>query len=128
MNKVQKDYIKATAMLEAIEAEEREFEESYCKSKGYNFKNIFAIEDEKEFDKANEELSELEQQNGLWSRVCEARERKIEAEQKLIEYALSIIPFAKEREILKNASKTNWKARQEMIDIVMKLDTRTVTA
>lgn len=128
MNKVQRDYIKATAMLEAIEAEERDFEESYCKSKGYNFKHIYVIENEAEFDRANEELAELEQQNGLWARVCNARDIKIEAEQKLIEYALSIIPFPKEREILKKASKTNWKARQEMIDIVMKLDTKTVTA
>lgn len=128
MNKVQKDYIKATTMLEAVEAEERKFEEDYCKSKGYNFKYIFAIEDEEEFDKANKELSEQKQNSGLWSRVCEARERKIEVEQKLIEYALSIIPFQKERETLKEAAKTNWKARQQMIDMVMKLDTRTVTA
>lgn len=128
MNKVQRDYIKATAMLQAVEAEEKEFEKAYCESKGCSFNHIYAIEDDAEFDKANEELSELEQKSGLWSRVCEARERKIEAEQKLIEYALSIIPFPKERNILKEAAKTNWKARQEMIDLVMKLDTRTVTA
>lgn len=128
MNKVQRNYIKATAMLQEVELEEKEFEEKYCKDKGYNVKFIFAIDNEEEFEKANKELSELEQESGLWSRVCMARENKIEAEEKLIEYALSIIPFAKERETLKNAAKTNWKARQEMIDIVMKLDTKTVTA
>ena len=60
--------------------------------------------------------------------MCKARDKKLEAEEKLIQYALSIIPMKKEREILSKAAKTNWKARQEMLSIVMKLDTKTVRA
>lgn len=76
----------------------------------------------------NEEFAEEPEEKKAWDRVCKARDKKLEAEEKLIQYALSIIPMKKEREILRKAAKTNWKTRQEMLTIVMKLDTKTVRA
>ena len=49
----------------------------------------------------------------------------LEVEEKLIDYALSLIPMRKEREVL-TAAKNNWKVRQELIDIVMRLDAPSV--
>lgn len=73
--------------------------------------------EQREYIKAQAELAAAEEQ-----------ERKLEAEEKLIQYALSIIPMKKEREILRKVAKTNWKAREDMLTIVMKLDTKTVRA
>ena len=123
MNKEQREYIKAQAELAAAEEQERKLEAEFLKKRGYDVASIYCIEDESEFDRLNEEFAAEPEEKKVWDRVC-----KLEAEEKLIQYALSIIPMKKEREILSKAAKTNWKARQEMLSIVMKLDTKTVRA
>ena len=128
MNKEQREYIKAQAELAAAEEQERKLEAEFVKKRGYDVASIYCIEDESEFDRLNEEFAAEPEEKKVWDRVCKARDKKLEAEEKLIQYALSIIPMKKEREILSKAAKTNWKARQEMLSIVMKLDTKTVRA
>ena len=127
-NKEQREYIKAQAELAAAEEQERKLEAEFLKKRGYDVASIYCIEDESEFDRLNEEFAAEPEEKKVWDRVCKARDKKLEAEEKLIQYALSIIPMKKEREILSKAAKTNWKARQEMLSIVMKLDTKTVRA
>lgn len=128
MNKERREYIKAQAELAAAEEQERKLEAEFLKKRGYDVASIYCIKDESEFDRLNEEFAAEPEEKKIWDRVCKARDKKLEAEEKLIQYALSIIPMKKEREILRKAAKTNWKARQEMIKIVMKLDTKTVRA
>ena len=127
MNKQQREYLEAKARLAAAEVEEAQLEETYCKEHGYTCKRVYGIKNEAEFDRANEEVAALSEKAGIWTRICTARDEKLAAEERLIAFALSIIP-AKEREILTKAAKTNWKARQQIIETVLKLDTRTVKA
>lgn len=124
MNKFQKDYTIATATLEALKEEEKNLEKDYLKENGYNCNVIYAIDSEEEFEKANKEFSEIINSNGLWSKISKAENDQKEAEERLLQYALSIIPFPKERKILEQASRTSWKTRKEMINLVMKLDAR----
>lgn len=127
MNDVQNNYIVATVILKTVEEEEREFEKNYCSIKGYNVNKIYALDDIEEFDKANDELAALEQQNGLWDRVCDAREKQKAAEEHLINYALSIIPFNNLKNTLRHGANTNWKIRQNIINLVMRLDIASIS-
>lgn len=128
MNEVQNNYIMATAALKTIEEEEKKFAANYCKEKGYACSRVYALEDKAEFEKATEELAALEKQNGLWDRVCNARENQMAAEEKLLEYALSIIPSQNERDTLRLAVKSDILVRRQVIDLVLRLDTDTVTS
>lgn len=126
MNKEQLEYLEAQAELKAAEEQEKELEREFLRKNGYDVSYIYCIEDEIEFNRLNEEFAEEPEEKKVCNRICRARDRKKEAEENLIQYALSIIPMKKERDILTVASKTNWKVREEMLEIVMKLDTSTV--
>ena len=71
------------------------------------------------------EFADLPEAKIAWFSICQARDKMLEVEEKLIDYALSLIPMRKEREVL-TAAKNNWKVRQELIDIVMRLDAPSV--
>lgn len=73
-----------------------------------------------------DDFGKWEVESGLWARILRAREDKNAAEEDLIKYALSIIPFPKERKILEEAARVNYKVRTQMIETVMKLDAATV--
>ena len=131
MNKEQKDYIETKKALEALEAREHELEAAFVKSLGIRNEDgtipsrAWAIDNDDLADQAIDDFGVMIEECGLWDKLCKAREAYQEAEQKLVEYALSLIPCSKEREILTNAS-SNWKYRIQIIETVMKLDTKTV--
>jgi len=131
MNKQQKNYALAKSMLETLEAKEAQVEQIYIKE--HDIKNedgstptrIFMIDDEAMFDKANSEVSKLVEDSGLWAKILKARDALKTAEDELIKYGLSIAP-KHEREALTKAAKTNYTTRKKIIDLVFKLDAKTV--
>ena len=136
MNKQQKAYLQAKAVLETLEQQEGELEYKYIldnnitNEDGSIPERIFCIDNEEVFDRANQELAQATEKNGLWQKILDAREIVRQAEDGLIEYGLSIIPtaHANEKEILTRASKTDYTVRRKIIDLVFRLDTSTVTA
>jgi len=134
MNKQQKTYMLAKANLQTLEDQEREIERQYIINNNITNENgsipdqIFMIDNEEIFDKANQEISEIIENNGLWDQILDARENLKQAEESLIEYGLNIIPtcFIGEKATLQKAVKTNYTTRQKIIDLVFKLDTSTV--
>ena len=135
MNKQQKAYLQAKAVLETLEQQERELEYKYIldnnitNEDGSIPKHILAIDSDELFEKANHELAQANEQSGLWKKILDAREILKQAENDLIEYGLSIIPtaHANEKETLARAAKTNYTVRRKIIDLVFRLDTNTVT-
>ena len=125
MNKEQKMYLAAKVDLAVAEEYEKKLEAEFLKKKGYKESSIYLIQDVIEFDKLNEEFADLPEAKIAWFSICQARDKMLEVEEKLIDYALSLIPMRKEREVL-TAAKNNWKVRQELIDIVMRLDAPSV--
>jgi hypothetical protein len=131
MNKQQKNYALAKSMLETLEAKDAEIEQIYIKEHGIKNKDgstptrIFMIDDEATFDKANSEVGKLIEDSGLWAKILKARDDLKVAEDELIKYGLSITP-KHEREVLTKAAKTNYTTRRKIIDLVFKLDAKTV--
>ena len=136
MNKQQKAYLQAKAILETLELQEREQEYQYIldhniiNEDGSIPNQIFCIDNDEVFDKANNEIARMTEESGLWKKILDAREILKQAENDLIEYGLSIIPttHASEKETLARAAKTNYTVRRKIIDLVFRLDTSTVTA
>lgn len=130
-NKIQEHYMIAKAHLEALEDREKELEHQYIIENGITNPDgsipdyIYCIEDKEVFDKANEAQAATIEASGLWQEILAARTTLSIAEEKLIEYGLSIAP-AKQREILKKAVKENYTTRLKVIDLVLKLDVSTV--
>ena len=134
MNKQQKLYLLAKANLEILEEQEKEIEKQYIVNNNITNENgnmpdqIFMIDNEEIFDKANQEISEIIENNGLWNQILNAKEDLKQAEDNLIDYGLNIIPacYIGEKSTLQKAVKTNYTTRQKIIDLVFKLDTSTV--
>ena len=131
-NKEQTDYIETKKALDALEAREKELEAAFVKSLGVVNEDgsvpsrTWAIDDDAIADQAIDDFGVLVKECGLWKELCEAKEAFQAAEERLVNYALSLIPCKKEREILTAAS-SNLKYRIQIIETVMKLDTKTVT-
>ena len=121
MNIYARNYLEAKAAYEAAIEMMNEFEENFLAERGYTIKRAFAIENEEEFDRINLELGYVFENNGMSAIRYEACEKKVAAEEKLIEFALSIVPD-KEKAILHEAAKTNWKTRQQIIDLALKYE------
>ena len=136
MNKQQKAYLQAKAVLETLEQQEMELEYKYIldnnitNEDGSIPRHIIAIDNDEAFDKANNEIARMTEESGLWKKILDAREILKQAENDLIEYGLSIIPtaHANEKETLTIAAKTDYTVRRKIIDLVFRLDTSTVTA
>ena len=136
MNKQQKAYLQAKAVLETLEQQERELEYKYILDNNITNEDgsipnqIICIDNDEVFDKANNEIARMTEESGLWKKILDAREILKQAENDLIEYGLSIIPttHASEKETLTRATKTNYTVRRKIIDLVFRLDTSTVTA
>lgn len=130
-NKYQESYMEAKARVEAIEAQQEKIEKKYIADNGIVNpdgsipKLIYCMEDEAAFDKANEECSALIVAAGLEDQHNAARAALKAAEDRLIEYALSIAP-AGVRAVLQKEVKENSCTRFKVIDLVLKLDVSTV--
>ena len=131
-NKEQKEYMNAKAILSALEDQESKMEADFVKSLGVVNPDCsiptktWAIDDDEIADKAITDFGKIEEESGLWAEILKARENFKAAEEALVQYALSIIPFRKEREILTRAAKNSIKHREEIIANVLRLDVSTV--
>ncbi len=85
----------------------------------------WAIDDDEAADKAIEDFGKLVEESGLWAKLVEAKETFRQAEENLVQYALSLIPFKKEREALARVSNV-LKYRQKILDTVLRLDASTI--
>lgn len=130
-NKIQENYMKAKAVVKAIEARQEEIERQYIADKGIVNPDgsvpelLYCMEDGAAFDKANEECSAIIVAAGLENELNAARAILKAAEEKMIEYGLSIAP-AGVREVLQKAVKENACTRMKVIDLVFRLDASTV--
>lgn len=132
-NQIQKNYMIAKAKLEALEEQKREVDRQYIAA--HNIVNSdgsipelsWMIEDDDTADNAIEECGKIVEASGLWAKILQAREELKQAEDKLIEFGLSIMPYPEEREILREAVKKDYTARKKVIDLTFRLDVRTVT-
>lgn len=131
-NKEQKAYIEAKKALEKLESQEAKMEAEFVKNLGVANEDgsiptkAWAIDDDEIAEKAIDDFGKIEEESGLWAKILAARETFKEAEENLVQYALSIIPFKKEREILTKAARENYKCRMEILETVLKLDAKTV--
>ncbi len=129
-NRQQREYKAAKANLEKLEALQSQQEYQFILDKGIVNpdgsipRHTYAIEDDDTADSAIEEFSAQIEKSGLWSSILEAKERLKNAEEALLDYAISITPAGLHQSLKKAA--THFKYRQEMIDTVMKLDVSTV--
>jgi hypothetical protein len=133
MNKYQKAYAVARALLDTLNATEEAIERKYIVDNkvvnpdGTTPDRIYCIEDEDTFDKANEGCADLPESKVNFQKIIEARKVLEQAENNLIAYGLSLAP-AKEREILTKSAATNYTTRRKILDLAFRLDTRTVRA
>ena len=125
MNKQQKAYITAKAALEAAEEILAEREKSFLEHRGRPEARLHEIEDELAFDSLLIEFYEDPEIVAMEEDVQGKRDALRAAENILIEYGLSIAP-AGVREDLRRGAATQIKIRQKLIDLVVKLDTKTV--
>lgn len=135
MNAIQKRYINAKASLELAEKQERRFEIEFMEKKnivnddGSKARRVYHIEDEELFDEVNKEYEVAVNDCGIWGRYLKAKEAYKAAEKEIVKFALDVIPagMGKLKEDLKRGAETNLKVRNQLIETVLKLDTRTLT-
>jgi hypothetical protein len=134
MNKYQKLYLIAKTNLEVLEEKEKEIDRQYIAE--HNIVNpdgsipraTWAIRDDEIAEKAIDETARMVVKSGLWDQILKARKILKETEDNLIKYGLGIIPYQEERKTLEKAVKENYTARMKAINLILKLDTRTVKA
>lgn len=130
-NRVRNNYMKAKAVVESIQAQQEEIERRYIADKGILNPDgsipelLYCMEDDTAFEKANEECSAIIVSSGLESELNAARAVLKTAEEKLIEYGLSIAPGGV-RAVLQEEVKKNACTRMKVIDLVFRLDASTV--
>ena len=83
--------------------------------------HTWAIDDDSIADQAIDDFGALVEDCGLWAELCKAKEEFQAAEEKLVNYAISLVPCKREREIL-TTSASNLKYRIKIIETVMKFD------
>lgn len=130
-NAIQERYMVAKALAKTLEAEHDALDHKYILENGIVNPDgsvpeyIWCIDDPELFEKVNAEQSELPEVKAHWEKVLVARNALAVAEEKLIEFGLSLAP-AKQKAILEDAVKTNYKTRCEVIDLALKLDVSTI--
>lgn len=131
-NKYQEAYMKAKAIVKSIESQQEEIEKKYISDNdivnpdGSVPELIYCMDDDAAFEKANKECSALISAAGLEDKLSAARADLKSAEERLIEYGLSIAP-AGVREVLRKEIKENACTRFKVIDLVFRLDVSTVS-
>jgi hypothetical protein len=125
MNQVQKSYITAKEAFRAVELTLNKKEREFLKGKGRNEDHVWMIDNETIFNLLNEEFSALT--IDLNNEYNTAKGALKDAENALVEYGLSIAP-TEIRETLRRESKRLLSVREQLIDMVIRLDTKTVKA
>ncbi len=130
-NKVQREYMVAKALVKTLEEREKEMERAYIAAHGITNpdgtipERICSILDEAVFDKANEESAAEMAACGLEAEYNAAQDALKAAEDRMIEYGLSLAP-AGIRATLEKGAKGSYTTRQKLIDLVFRLDVSTV--
>lgn len=131
MNQAQRDYMMAKARVEALEDQKEQMEQAYIAAHGIVNPDgsvpgrIFCIMDEAAFEKANEESAAEMTACGLEAEYNNAEAMLRAAEDRLIEYGLSVV-LAGVRATLEGGAKGNYAVRQKMIELTLRLDVSTV--
>lgn len=131
-SKEQKAYIEAKKALEILEAQEKKMEADFVESLGIVNEDgsvptaTWAIDDDEIADKAIDDFGKLIEGSGVWEKLVTAKEKFRQAEEELVQYALSLIPFKKEREVLTRAAANSPQNRQKILDTVLRLDASTL--
>ena len=132
-NRIQENYMKTRALVNALKAEEARIEQNYIREHGIVNPNgeipthIWCIEDEATFNRANEATAPEIDALGLSA----AKKLLHDAEDELIHFGLSIVP-AKERKILTdrcfglNGHYVRVDIREKCIDLALRLDISTL--
>lgn len=132
MNKFQKAYMIAKSCVDALKSNLDELEKKYISDKGIvntdgSIPNhLWCIDDDAEFEKANEEFEALIVAHGLENELNEARDRLKSAENELIAFGLSLAPI-NVRATLERAVMQNALTREKVLDLAFRLDASTVT-
>lgn len=126
MNKEQKAYIAAKKDLARAEKIVADREKSFLENRGRHEDRLFQIDDERAFDSLLIEFYEDPEIVAMEENVHTKRDALKQAEKALIEYALEIVP-AGVRETLRKGADAQIKIREKLIDLVVKLDTKTVS-
>ena len=131
MNKVQREYAKAKIAYRAAMLTEAQVEKDWIITNGYknqdgSFPNcIFMLDcNEEDFDLISAKLADDPEHQKAYDALIEKENALRAAEDNLIEYGLSIVP-AGVAETLRKV-KNEYKYRNQLIETVMALDTRTV--
>ncbi len=130
-NKVQREYMVAKALVKTLEEREKEMERAYIAAHGITNpdgtipERICSILDEAVFDRANEESAAEMAACGLEAEYNAAQDALKAAEDRMIEYGISLAP-AGIRATLEKGAKDNYTTRQKLIDLVFRLDVSTV--
>jgi len=121
----------AKALVKTLEEREKEMEQAYISAHGITNPDgttparIYCIMDEAVFDKANEESAAEITACGLEAEYNAAQDALKAAEDRMIEYGLSLAP-AGIRATLEKGAKDSYTTRQKLIDLVFRLDVSTV--
>lgn len=132
MNAVQKAYVKAMKAQEKARAAEAQAEKDWIIANGIKMSDgtypdrIYMLDNisEREFDYYSDKLMENTNYHTAYCAMFDANKIVEKAEDDLIEYSLSIVPTGIANTLRK--VKNEYKYRQKMIEIVMRLDTSTV--
>lgn len=128
MNDVQKEYALAKAAAETIESVYDEAEEKFILESGYRNpdgtvpKHLYMIEDDEAFEKLCNEYASHPDNN--WDDVNKAKEVLHQAEERLIDFALSIVPASVRSRLQEGRNIV--KVREKLIDAAFRLDTTTI--
>lgn len=130
MNTEQKAYAIALAEFEVIKEMRYQVEKDYIKTfnltdeNGEPLKSLLDIEDEDLWEKHDATFESMLNEISWKEKWIAADKKKTAAENKLIEYGLSIVP-AGVRETLKRNVHI-FKIRKKLLDLAFRLDTSTV--
>lgn len=128
MNKQQRAYALAKARVQALDEQNAENEKNFIIESGYRNpdgsvpEKLYMIDDEEAFERLCNEFDKSGK--NLFQEVKIAEKRLRQAEDELIDYALSIVPKSI-AEVLDRNRRT-WKVRKKLIDAAFRLDTKTV--
>ena len=131
MNKLQIAYMIAKSCVDALKSNLDELEKKYISDKGIVNtdgsvpKHLWCMDDDAEFEKANEEFEALIVANGLEKELNEARDRLKSAENELIAFGLSLAPD-NIRKTLEKAARQNAIIREKVLNLTFNLDTSTL--
>lgn len=127
----QRAYLFAKAHLQALRAQEDEYEKAYIADKGIRNadgtipKLLCAIDDMEVFNQVIEEVSLIIEGCGLWADILEAQKTLQTAEEELIAFGISLVP-SEIQELIRRRVSESYSARMKMISIILHLDVSTI--